>query len=69
MTGGRMSEKKFYRVSTVSKMFDVSKSTIWALIKKGTFTRIKISDQITVVDADEVNQWVESKTKKLNQLA
>jgi predicted DNA-binding transcriptional regulator AlpA len=53
--------KKFYRVKTLAEICDCSKGTIWGLIKVGTLTRIKLSEQITVIDAAEADAWIESR--------
>lgn len=53
---------KFYRVPTIAKMMDVSKGHIWGLIKKGTLSRVKLSEQITAVPASEVDAMIEAFT-------
>ncbi len=55
---------EFYRVKTVANMLDCSKGHVWGLLRKGIFTRVKLSEQITVVPADEVNSFIRDLTPK-----
>ena len=50
--------REFYRVPTIAKMLDVSKGHVWDLVKAGVFTRIKASEQITLISAKEVHKWI-----------
>lgn len=52
--------KQFYRVATIAKMLDVSKGHVWGLLKAGTLHPIKLSQQITVVRSEEVDQFITS---------
>ena len=50
--------KEFMRVSTVAQMLDVSKGHVWNLIKSGALHSIKLSAQITVLDTNEVEEFI-----------
>ena len=58
-------EKRFYRVPTLAAMLDCSKGHIYNLLKAGELTRIKLSTQITVVDAAEADAWIESRRRQI----
>ena len=49
---------KFYRLSHLTKTLDVSGSSIWAWVKKGTFPKpIKLSANCTAWNADDIEEW------------
>lgn len=52
--------KRFYRIPTLAAICDCSNGHIWNCIKAGELTRIKLSAQITVIDAAEADAWIES---------
>lgn len=55
-------ETGFVRLSTVLKVFPVSKSTWWAGIKDGRFPKgVKLSDKITAWRVDDIRALIESK--------
>lgn len=56
--------KSFYRVPTLAAMLDCSKGHIYNLLKAGELTRIKLSAQITVVDAAEADAWIKSRREQ-----
>lgn len=50
------------RVSALATRLGLSKSTIWRLTREGKFPKpIKLSDKVTVWQADAVLAWLESK--------
>lgn len=50
------------RVSALSVRLGMSKSTIWRLTREGKFPKpIKLSDKVTVWQADNVLAWLENK--------
>lgn len=50
--------QQFYRLPHLKQRLGVSGSTIWNWIKQGKFPRgIKISDNITVWEAQAVERW------------
>lgn len=53
--------KRFYRVPTLAAMLDCSKGHIYNMLKEGKLTRIKLSPQVTVIDATEADAWIESR--------
>ena len=56
-----MAEKQnYYRVKTVAQMLDVSKGHIWNMVRAGKFTRIKLSPQVTVLPAQEVEDYMKA---------
>lgn len=59
-------QKSFYRVPTLATMLDCSKGHIYNLLKAGELTRIKLSAQITVIDAAEADAWIEAHRTKTN---
>ena len=49
---------QFYRLPTLKQRLGVSGSTLWSWIKQGKFPRgIKISDNVTVWNAADVERW------------
>ncbi|PCJ99167.1 MAG: transcriptional regulator [Zetaproteobacteria bacterium] len=52
-------ETGFVRLSTVLKVFPVSKSTWWAGIKDGRFPKgVKLSDKITAWRVDDIRELI-----------
>ncbi len=50
-------EKKNYRAKEAAKVFGVGLSTIWAYAKQGKLHPKKISDKVTVFNADELHKF------------
>ena len=54
---------QFYRLLHLTKTLDVSPSSIWAWVKKGTFPKpIKLSANCTAWNAADVEEWVAERT-------
>lgn len=50
--------RRFHRLAHLTQLLNVSGSSIWAWSKAGTFPKpIKLSANVTVWDADEVDKW------------
>lgn len=57
--------KAFLRVATIASMLDISKGQVWNMTKNGTFPAArKLSPQITVWDAEEVQNWINQQLGK-----
>ena len=53
-------EKLYYRISELSEILSMGRSTIWGLVKEGKFPKsIKISQGVTVWDSESILKWVE----------
>ena len=53
---------QFYRLSQLKTRLNVSGSSIWAWAKAGKFPKpIKLSENTTVWDAAEVEEWSQSR--------
>ena len=53
---------QFYRLSQLKKQLSVSRSSIWAWVKEGTFPKpIKLGKNCTAWNADDVHAWVQSR--------
>ncbi len=53
---------QFYRLPALKQRLGVSSATIWRWIKQGKFPRgIKISDNVTVWNAADVEAWALSR--------
>ena len=53
---------QFYRLSQLKARLNVSGSSIWAWAKAGKFPKpIKLSENTTVWDAAEVEEWSQSR--------
>lgn len=56
------SDRKALRVSGVLAQTGISKTQLYRLIERGQFPRpVKLSDRISVWDADLVDQWLATK--------
>lgn len=56
-------EVQFYRLSQLKKQLSVSRSSIYAWIKNGSFPRgIKLGKNCTAWNAEDVHAWVEKRT-------
>lgn len=50
---------QFYRLLHLTQTLDVSSSSIWAWVKKGTFPKpIKLSANCTAWNAEDVESWI-----------
>ena len=57
-----MNNLKFYRVSELSELLSIGKSTIWAWVKAGRFPKpIQISSRMTVWTEDSLQHWLSEK--------
>ena len=55
-------EVQFYRLSQLKKQLSVSRSSIWAWVKNGSFPKpIKLGKNCTAWNADDVHAWVQSR--------
>jgi prophage regulatory protein len=55
-------ERKALRVSSVLAKTGISKTQLYRLIERGRFPRpVKLSDRISVWDANIVDQWLAAK--------
>ena len=55
-------EVQFYRLSQLKKQLSVSRSSIWAWVKNGSFPKpIKLGKKCTAWNADDVHAWVQSR--------
>lgn len=55
-------EVQFYRLSQLKKQLSVSRSSIWAWVKEGSFPKpIKLGKNCTAWNADDVHAWVQSR--------
>jgi prophage regulatory protein len=56
-------EIKFYRLSQLKQQLSVSRSSIWAWVKDGSFPKpIKLGKNCTAWNSDDVHAWVEKRT-------
>jgi prophage regulatory protein len=56
-------EIKFYRLSQLKQQLSVSRSSIWAWVKEGSFPKpIKLGKNCTAWNAEDVHAWVEKRT-------
>lgn len=54
---------QFYRLSQLKQQLSVSRSSIWAWVKNGSFPKpIKLGKNCTAWNADDVHAWVEKRT-------
>lgn len=54
----------FYRVTQLAQILNVSKSTIWLWVKKGTFPKpYYLGDNTTAWSAEDVCCWIDSRVK------
>jgi prophage regulatory protein len=59
-----LGNKVWYRVKDLSEILSMSDSTIWKMVKKGTFPKPKhITKRMTVWLRQDISDWVEAKTK------
>jgi prophage regulatory protein len=55
-------QKRLYRVTELSNMLSIGKSTIWAWVKEGRFPKpIQISSRMTVWTEDDLQCWLNEK--------
>ena len=53
---------QFYRLSQLKQQLSVSRSSIWAWVKNGSFPKpIKLGKNCTAWNADDVHAWVQSR--------
>lgn len=54
--------QQFYRLNNLKQRLDVSGSSIWAWVKKGTFPKpIKLSANTTAWDRASIEAWEQSR--------
>lgn len=52
----------FYRLSQLKEKLSVSRSSIWAWVKNGTFPKpIKLGKNCTAWNSEDVHAWVQSR--------
>ena len=55
-------EIKFYRLSQLKQQLSVSRSSIWAWVKEGSFPKpIKLGKNCTAWNAEDVHVWIQSR--------
>jgi len=55
---------RLVRLTEVSRYTGLPRSTIYAMISRGQFPRpIKLSERTSAWGSDELDQWVEARTK------
>ena len=55
-------EIQFYRLAQLKQRLSVSRSSIWAWVKEGSFPKpIKLGRNCTAWQAQDINDWVEEK--------
>ncbi|MDE2309981.1 MAG: AlpA family phage regulatory protein [Betaproteobacteria bacterium] len=53
---------QFYRLPQLKSCLNVSGSSIWAWVKKGTFPKpIKLSENCTAWNAADIDAWAQSR--------
>lgn len=58
-------EKLYYRINELTEILSMGRSTIWGLVKEGKFPQsIKISEGVTVWNAEDILRWVDEQSKK-----
>jgi prophage regulatory protein len=56
---------KLFRISSVSEITTLAKSTIWLKVSQGTFPKpIKLSPAISVWKETDIDAWIESHANK-----
>jgi len=56
-------EVQFYRLSQLNQQLSVSRSSIWAWVKEGSFPKpIKLGKNCTAWNAEDVHEWVQKRT-------
>lgn len=59
LTAVQPPKQQFYRVPTIAKMLDISKGSVWGMIKAGKLRAIKLGPNTTACDAEEVDAYIE----------
>jgi len=55
-------EVKFYRLSQLNKQLGVSRSSIWAWVKNGSFPKpIKLGKNCTAWNSSDIDNWIEER--------
>lgn len=53
---------RFYRIKQIAEMLNVSKSTIWSWVGKGSFpAAVKLAENTTAWRHEDVEQWILSR--------
>ena len=52
---------KNFRAKEIAEQYSVGESTIWLWAKQGKITPIKISQRVTVFDAEEIENFFNGK--------
>ena len=54
-------KQKLYRISELTEVLSLSKSTIWKLTREKSFPQsIKITDRITCWKGKDIEEWIDS---------
>ena len=54
-------KQKLYRISELTEVLSLSKSTIWKLTREKSFPQpSKLTDRITVWKDTDIHEWIES---------
>ena len=52
---------KYYRVSELSELLSIGKSTLWKWVKDGKFPQpIRLSARMTLWSAADIHKWLEN---------
>jgi len=55
-------EVQFYRLSQLKKQLSVSRSSIWAWVKEGSFPKpIKLGKNCTAWNSSDIDNWIEER--------
>jgi len=55
---------ELYRVKTLSKKLDMGVSTIWKMVKNGTFPKpVSLGERFTAWRSEDVQQWMDNLNK------
>jgi len=61
-----LGNKAWFRVKDLSEILSIGQSTIWKMVKLGTFPKPKsITPRLTIWMRQDIEQWVENKQKEV----
>jgi len=58
-------KKRYYRAKEIATYIGVTITTVWNYASAGKLTPIKLSENVTVFDIDEINALIENATAKV----
>ncbi len=54
-------QREFLRVKTIAAMLDISRGSVWGMVRAGKFPKpMKMSPQITVWNASDVKEFIDN---------